>query len=395
MRTVKRRINNQSACGVSRINDLLAQRSTPSACNQLNEVCKVSTYVIAEAGVNHNGDPNLALELVDVAAHAGADAVKFQTFEPDEEVSATAPKADYQRRTTDAGESQLDMIRRLKLRDEDFIKIASRCKEKGIAFLSSPFDARSIDFLTGVIGVDTLKVPSGEVTNGPYLLAAARTKCNLILSTGMANLVEVKAALSIIAFGSTDHKSHPSQEGFALAFDSSPGQQALRERVSLLQCTTEYPAPYSAVNLRAMDTLASTFGLPVGLSDHSDGIAIPLAAVGRGACIIEKHFTISKTLPGPDHQASLEPDDLRAMIIGIRQIDAAIGNGSKEPQACEFGNMRVARRSLVARTAIRAGDRFTETNLCAKRPGVGQSPMLFWEMLDQRAERDYAADDLI
>ncbi len=374
---------------------MLAKRSTPSPCNQLNEVCKVSTYVIAEAGVNHNGDPNLALELVDVAAHAGADAVKFQTFEPDEEVSATAPKADYQRRTTDANESQLDMIRRLKLRDDDFIKIASRCKEKGISFLSSPFDARSIDFLTKVIGVDTLKVPSGEVTNGPYLLAAAQTKCDLILSTGMANLDEVKAALSIIAFGSTDRKSHPSQEGFALAFDSNHGKQALRERVSLLQCTTEYPAPYSAVNLRAMDTLELAFGLPVGLSDHSDGIAIPLAAVGRGACIIEKHFTISKTLPGPDHQASLEPDDLRAMIAGIRQIDAAIGDGSKEPQACELGNMRVARRSLVARTAIRAGDRFTETNLCAKRPGAGQSPMLFWEMLDQTAKRDYAADDLI
>ena len=355
----------------------------------------MSTYIIAEAGVNHNGDPMMALELVDIAAAAGADAVKFQTFEPEEEISAAAPKADYQQRTTGTGESQLDMVRRLKLRDEDFTNLANRCANKGITFLSSPFDARSIAFLTEAIGVDTLKLPSGETTNGPYLLAAAATGCDLIMSTGMTDLEEVKTALSVLAFGLTCASATPTQEGFAAAFASADGQQAIARKVSLLHCTTEYPAPYTSVNLRAMDTLAATFGLPVGLSDHTNGIAVPLAAVGRGARIIEKHFTIARTLPGPDHQASLEPDELASMVEGIRQIDQAIGDGNKRPQDCEAKNINVARRSLVARHAIRAGELFTETNLCAKRPGGGHSPMLFWEMLGRRAVRDYAADELI
>ncbi len=355
----------------------------------------MSTYIIAEAGVNHNGDPMMALELVDIAAAAGADAVKFQTFEPEEEISTAAPKAEYQQRTTGADESQLDMVRRLKLRDEDFVRLAERCTEQGITFLSSPFDARSISFLVETIGVDTLKLPSGEATNGPYLMAAAATGCDLILSTGMADLEEVKTALSVLAFGLTRRQDTPSKEALADAFASAEGQAALQAKVSLLHCTTEYPAPYESVNLRAMDTLASTFGLPVGLSDHTNGIAIPLAAVGRGATIIEKHFTMARTLPGPDHQASLEPEELKSMVAGIRQIDMSLGDGTKRPHACELKNINVARRSLVARTAIRAGDSFTEDNLCAKRPGGGYSPMRFWEMLGRRAERDYAADELI
>ena len=355
----------------------------------------MTTYVIAEAGVNHNGDPKLALELVDAAAAAGADAVKFQTFEPDEEISALAPKADYQLRTTDAGESQLDMVRKLKLRDQDFVDLANRCTKKGIRFLSSPFDLRSISFLKETIGVDTLKLPSGEITNGPFLWAAARTGCDLILSTGMSSLDEVRTALSVIALGMAGNNAAPSAATIAESLQAVGVYDRLREHVSLLHCTTEYPAPYDSVNLRAMDTLRSTFGLPVGLSDHTNGISVPIAAVGRGATIIEKHFTIAKTLPGPDHQASLEPTELGAMISAIRQVDAALGDGAKEPQPCEIKNKAIARRSLVARHPIQVGETFTEQNLCAKRPGNGRSPMLFWDLLGTPAERRYAADELI
>lgn len=352
-------------------------------------------FIIAEAGVNHNGDPRLARELVDAARAAGADTVKFQTFRPEEVIAKNAPKAQYQTETTDAGESQLDMARKLALSEDDFAAIADYCRGRGIGFLSTPFDLRSIDFLAGTLDLATLKLPSGEITNGPYLLHAGRTGKKIILSTGMSTLAEVKAALSVIAFGCLDPSGEPGPDAFGKAFASKEGQDGLRDKVALLHCTTEYPAPYSDANLKAMDTLSDAFGLAVGLSDHTPGIVMPLAAVARGATIIEKHLTLDRDLPGPDHKASLLPGELSEMVAGIRDLETAIGDGEKKPMPSEIKNMPIARRSLVARGAIRAGDVFTKENLCAKRPGTGISPMRYWEWLGRVATRDYEPDELV
>ena len=354
-----------------------------------------TTFVIAEAGVNHNGDLGLARQLVDAAADAGADCVKFQTFKADRLASASAQKAAYQQETTGAHESQLEMLRRLELSDDAHRELMARCAERDIAFLSTPFDHESLAFLAADLGLDRLKLGSGELTNGPLLLAAARTGLPLILSTGMATLQEVEDALGVLAWGWTVDDGAPSWGGFAAALRSHDGACAVASRTVLLQCTTEYPAPFVDVNLKAMDTLAKRFGVAVGLSDHTPGITMPIAAVARGATVIEKHFTLDKAMDGPDHRASLEPAELAAMVVGIRQVESALGDGIKQPAPSELGNRAIARKGVVAARAIAAGHVFTADDLACKRPEAGVSPMRLWELLGRSASRDYAADEPI
>jgi len=351
-------------------------------------------YVIAEAGVNHNGDADRALVLVEAAAAAGADAVKFQTFRADALASAAAPKAPYQEAAGAAGESQLAMLRRLELPRAAHRALQAACAERGITFLSTPFDTDSLDFLTDDLGLPLIKLGSGEVTNGPLLLAAARSGAALILSTGMSTLQEVEAALGVLAFGYTGGAA-PSRAAFAEAFACAAGRRALADKVTLLHCTSAYPAPAADANLRAMDTLRDAFGLPVGLSDHSAGIAVAVAAVARGARVIEKHFTLDRTLPGPDHRASLEPGELGALIAALRTAGEALGDGVKAPAPSEAANAHVVRRSLVALRPVRAGEPFTEDNLGVKRPGGGVPAMEYWDWLGRPADRDYAADEVI
>jgi N-acetylneuraminate synthase len=350
--------------------------------------------VIAEAGVNHNGSIDRACELVDVAARSGADLVKFQTFRADAVVTATAPKAAYQERQTGGG-AQIDMLRALELDEAAHRRLIAHCAERGIGFLSTPFDEASVDLLVG-LGLKLLKVPSGELTNGPLLLHLARTGLPVIVSTGMATLAEVEAALGVLAFGYTAAATEPpSEAAFAAARAGSAGRAALAERVTLLHCTTEYPAPVADVNLRAMDTLATSFGLPVGYSDHTPGIAVPVAAVARGATVVEKHFTLDRNLPGPDHKASLEPAELAAMVAGIRTVEAALGSPVKAPAPSERANIAIARRSLVALRAIRRGETLAEDAIGARRPGTGISPMRRWAVVGRRAACDIAAGTVL
>ncbi len=354
-----------------------------------------AVFIIAEAGVNHNGSLTLARELIDVAVAAGADAVKFQTFKAEKLVSRAAKKADYQIRTTAAAESQLEMVKKLELDTEAHRCLIEHCRRRGIQFLSTPFDFDSVDLLARTFDLPCLKIPSGEITNGPLLLKIAGTGKPVILSTGMSTLGDIEQALSVLAFGYLGADTPPSLSAFQEAFRSAPGQQVLREKVRLLHCTTEYPAPFVEVNLRAMATMAGAFGLPIGFSDHTEGIAIPLAAVALGATIVEKHFTLDRTLPGPDHRASLEPGELQAMVSGIRQVEAAMGSGAKLPGNSESRNLTVARKSLVANCAIGAGETFSVDNLTIKRPGTGISPMQYWEYLGKEARRDFATDEVL
>lgn len=356
---------------------------------------KHPTFIIAEAGVNHNGDISLAKQLIDIAANAGADAVKFQTFQAEKLVSRNAPKAQYQTQTTGTTESQFEMIRKLELSDLDHELLISHAQSRGIQFLSTPFDIPSLHLLTQRFGLKKIKIPSGEITNAPFLLEIARCAERIILSTGMSTLAEVEAALGVLAFGFTTDKAIPQRGDFEQAFASDQGQQELGDRVTLLHCTTEYPAPFMEVNLRAMDTLASAFGLAVGYSDHTSGIHVSLAAVARGARIIEKHFTSDRTLPGPDHQASLEPQELNQLVQQIREIEQALGDGIKRPTASEWKNREVARKSLVASRAIKASEVFTEENLTCKRPGTGVSPFSYWETIEQVATRSYDMDETL
>lgn len=352
----------------------------------------MSAYIIAEAGVNHNGSLAMALELVDAAAAAGADAVKFQTFIAELVISKYASKADYQKKTTDSSESQLEMARRLELNREEHLELQGRCIERGIQFLSSPFDEPSVDFLYRTLGLKALKIPSGEITNAPLLLRAARTGCSIYMSTGMSTLGEIEDALGVLAFGYLREEA-PSLEAFGAAFFSEKGQDLLKRNVTLLHCTTEYPAPFGEVNLNAMETLRCAFDLPVGYSDHTEGIAVPIAAVALGAQVIEKHFTLNRTLPGPDHKASLEPDDLAAMVRSIREVEAALGSGRKIPTPSELKNRNIARKSLVATEDIAKGSVLTEENMTAKRPGDGISPFLFWDCLGSVATADFSKDN--
>ncbi len=350
---------------------------------------QTAPFLIAEAGVNHNADLSMALRMVETAAEMGADAIKFQTFKASALVSRNAPKAAYQQLTTDGNESQFAMIRKLELDWPSHQRLQDHCRAVGIQFLSAPFDLASLDFLLDALQLDTIKIASGEITNGPLLWRAASRGRRILLSTGMATLGEVEQALMLLAAG---YLGHAPTAG-AAAYCSAAGQQRLREQVVLLHCTSAYPAPFDSINLRAMDTLAAAFGLPVGLSDHSEGIAMPIAAAARGAVVVEKHFTLDRKLPGPDHLASLEPTEWAALVRGVRAVEAALGDGRKIPAVAELNTRDVARKRLVASTAIAAGERFTEQNLAAKRPGTGVSPMAWWHWLGRQAKRDYEPDE--
>jgi N-acetylneuraminate synthase len=353
-------------------------------------------FIIAEAGVNHNGSVDCARRLIDIAAAAGADAVKFQTFRSESVISRGARKAQYQLSNTGSDESQLEMVKRLELGLDAHRELMGHAQARGILFLSTPFDLESLHVLTDVLRLPQIKIASGEITNLPLLLAAGRAGCPLIVSTGMSTLGDIEGALAAIAFATVSQpEAKPTPQAMVDAYLSEAGQRLLRERVSLLHCTTEYPAPPEDVNLRAIDSMRSAFGLPVGYSDHTRGIHVSIAAVALGASIIEKHFTLDRSMPGPDHLASLEPSELEALVSGIRDVERAMGSGLKIPATSELKNIAIARKSLVAATDIRRGARFDATNLTTKRPGSGVSAMRYHDFLGRAAARDYAADDLI
>ncbi len=420
----------------------------------------MSVFIIAEAGVNHNGNLETAYRLVDAAVAAGADAVKFQTFKAENLVTRHAGKAAYQKITTAADESQLTMLKRLELKYELHFQLLAYCQKLGIEFLSTAFDFESLDFLVRELGVKTLKIPSGEVTNGPFLLAHAQTGKQVILSTGMATLGEVETALGVLAYGylttameggsvaigtepmrptameggsvaigrepmrptameggsvaigrepmrptameggnitidTEPMRQQPSMSAFQQAYSSTQGQAVLRDKVTLLHCTSEYPTPMENIHLKAMDVLQQAFNLRVGYSDHSVGLVVPIAAAARGATVIEKHFTLDRTQQGPDHKVSLEPDELKSMIDGIRDVEKALGQRLKCPQPLEQENQKVVRKSLVAKQPISIGERFTEANLTIKRPGTGKSPMDYWALLGEPSTRNYDTDEVL
>jgi N,N'-diacetyllegionaminate synthase len=330
-----------------------------------------NVFIIAEAGVNHNGSQELAKRLIDAAVEAGADAVKFQTFKAENLVSKSAQKADYQKQTTSVEESQFEMIKKLELDVAVHKELMAYCQEKSIMFLSTPFDHDSIELLNE-LGLEIFKIPSGEITNLPYLRHIGRLNKKIILSTGMANLGEVEAAINVLI---------------------EAGSQ--RENITVLHANTEYPTPMQDVNLKAMQTLGQAFDLAYGYSDHTNGIEVPIAAVAMGACVIEKHFTLDKTMEGPDHKASLEPHELSAMVQAIRNIEQALGSPVKQPSPSEAKNKPIARKSLVAKAVIKQGETFTEQNLTIKRPGTGINPMRWDEVLGTVANKDYTEDELI
>lgn len=332
----------------------------------------MKTLIIAEAGVNHNGDMGLAKQLIAAAAEAGADLVKFQTFIASNIISKHAPKAEYQKGATDPAESQREMVRKLELSRDQHIELIAECNKQGIGFFSTAFDLDSIGLLEELGVNDIVKIPSGELTNLPYLRCLTRHGKHVLLSTGMANLGEIEAAIDVIEQAGTN-----------------------RDNITVLHCTTEYPTPMEDVNLLAMVNIGKAFGVKVGYSDHTPGIEVPIAAVALGATVIEKHFTLDKNLPGPDHRASLEPAELKAMVQGIRNIEKALGDGIKRPSPSELKNKPIARKSIVAAQSIKAGELFSEENLTAKRPGTGISPMLWDTVVGRRAPRDFSEDDLI
>lgn len=329
----------------------------------------MKVYIIAEAGVNHNGSIELAKVMVDKAKEAGVDCIKFQTFISENIVSKNASKAEYQKQQNNSSESQLEMLQKLELSFNDFIELKEYCKLKGIEFLSTAFDLESIDFLSG-LSMNSWKIPSGEITNLPYLIKIAKLKKPVILSTGMCTMEDISAAITAL-------KENGSGE------------------ITVLHCTTEYPTPYKDVNLNAIYTIKKEFDVQIGYSDHTKGIEIPIAAVAMGATVIEKHFTLDRNMDGPDHKASLEPDELKAMVDAIHNIEVALGSGVKEPAESEKKNMAVARKSIIANCNIKEGEVFTEENITVKRPGNGISPMKWFAVLGQVAIRDFEEDELI
>ena len=327
--------------------------------------------IIAEAGVNHNGNYDLAVKMIHEAKRAGADYVKFQTAVPELVISTFAPEAEYQKETTGADESQLDMCRAIHLPLTDYVKLAAICKEEGIGFMSTPFDLVSIDVLEE-LDMDYWKIPSGEITNLPYLRKIASKHRPVIMSTGMCEMQEIADALAVLEAGGLT-----------------------RDQITLLHCNTQYPTPFADVNLAAMHTIAATFGTKVGYSDHTRGIEVPIAAVAMGAKVIEKHFTLDCNMEGPDHKASLEPHQLKAMVDAIRNVEEAIGSAEKHATASETPNKEVARKSIVAARAIAKGEVLTEENITVKRPGNGISPMLWDSVIGTKAKRDFIYDELI
>lgn len=360
----------------------------------MGKPCKSSIYIIAEAGVNHNGDLDRAMALIDVAAASGADAVKFQTFSARRLASSTAPKAAYQQRTTDVHQSQLEMLRALELPPEWHEPLQQHARQKGIQFLSTAFDRESLAFLE-TINLPLYKIPSGELTNGPLLWDFARTGKPLVVSTGMASLSDVEQALAVLCHGMHEAEEPDSLHAVWRCWSDGMARTRLQERVSLLHCTSQYPTPLNEVNLLAMDTLSKAFHLPVGYSDHTQGNLVALAAVARGARIIEKHFTLDRSLPGPDHKASLEPDELTALVRDIRSLELAFGDGYKGPQPSEWDTRRAARQSLVTAQDVREGEVFTGQNLTTGRAGGGLSAMHYWDQIGQKAQRDYKAGETL
>ncbi|MBZ5876645.1 N-acetylneuraminate synthase [Chromohalobacter israelensis] len=353
-----------------------------------------AVYVIAEAGVNHNGDRQRAFDLVDAAADAGANAVKFQTFNAKRLAALTAPKASYQQQTTDADQSQLEMLEALELPLEWHGPLQAHAHQRGIEFLSTAFDTQSLAFLES-INLPFYKVPSGELTNGPLLWAFARTGKPLVISTGMATLSEVEQGLAVVCHALRHGQPPTSLNEVWQCWSDPEARSTLAGQVSLLHCTSQYPTPMHEVNLRAMDTLAEVFQLPVGYSDHTQGTLIPVAAVARGAMIIEKHFTLDRQLPGPDHKASLEPDELKRMVEEVRAIAQALGDGQKVPQPSEWDTRGAARQNLVASAPIRQGEVFTTNNLATSRAGGQTGAMEYWNLLGRAAGREYKTGEII
>ena len=355
-------------------------------------------YIIAEAGVNHNGEKSLAFELIDAAIDAGADAVKFQTFKAENIVTKNADKAIYQKKNTNFSETHFEMLKRMELPYETHYELADYCKEKNIEFLSTAFDLESLNFLTNQLELKTFKIPSGEITNGPLLLAYAQTGCNLILSTGMSTLDEIEEALKVIAFGlvhGTGLPELPSIDVFNKSYNSSKGQMLLKEKVTLLHCTSEYPAPLVDINLKAIETMRNAFSLKVGYSDHSEGIVVPISAASLGATVIEKHFTLDKTLIGPDHKMSLNLKELKDMVAAIRSVEQIMGDGIKKPKPSELKNIEIVRKSLVAACDIIEGNNITADSIAIKRPGTGKSPMGYWDIIGKESPRDFTVDEEI
>ena len=328
-------------------------------------------FIIAEAGVNHNGSTELAKKLIDAASVAGADAVKFQTFKAEKLVSKNAQKAEYQKQTTDNAESQFDMIKKLELDEATHHELMAYCKSKNIIFLSTPFDHDSIELLD-TLGLEIFKIPSGEITNLPYLRHIGKLGKRVILSTGMTDIGEIEDALDILIDAGTK-----------------------KENITVLHANTMYPTPMEDVNLKAMVTIGKTFDVSYGYSDHTLGIEVDIAAVAMGASCIEKHFTLDCTMDGPDHKASLEPDELKEMVKAIRNIEIALGSSVKKPSKSEMPNMQVARKSIVADKPIKKGEPFTQDNLAVKRPGNGITPMRWDEVIGTIASKDYQEDEMI
>lgn len=351
-------------------------------------------FIIAEAGVNHNGNYDRAFELIDVAAESCVDAIKFQTFNTKHLVTRNAFKAPYQVTKTGKNESQYQMLANLELSHGVHRKLKAYSERKGLQFMSTAFDLVSLEFLVTDLQLELLKIPSGELTNGPLLLAYGQSGRDLILSTGMSTTEEVHEALMLVSFGLSGGTDPTAEKNFEL-FDWRTKQGLLRSKVLLLHCTSQYPAPAHSINLHAISTMMDEYGLRVGYSDHSEGITIACAAVALGARVIEKHFTLDKTLPGPDHSASLEPRELQEMVKAIRSIEKALGDGVKKPQEAERENREASRKSLVAAKDIAEGETFTVANIVAKRPGTGRSPMSYWSVLGTQAKKQYKADDLI
>lgn len=351
--------------------------------------------IIAEAGVNHNGELELAKAMVRAAALAGADFVKFQTFKAEESLSAETPKAAYQKLATGEDGSMLDMVKKLELPFDAFRTLAELCRKEGIGFLSTGFDTESIAFLADM-PVPLFKAPSGELTNARLLLEIATHQKPVLLSTGMATLEEIGLALGVLAHGFLGRPAEDASEAaFRAAYDDTAGRKALKKNVTILHCTTEYPAPMKDINLRALQTIEDAFGLPIGYSDHSQGIAVPIAAVALGARVIEKHFTLDRAMDGPDHQASLEPGELTDMVAAIRDVEQALGSAEKNPSAAERANAALVRKSVVAQEPISVGEVFTSANISVKRPGTGLSAYHYFDVIGKKADRDYRTDEII
>ncbi|MDZ5471964.1 N-acetylneuraminate synthase [Bacillus sp. 31A1R] len=353
------------------------------------------TFIIAEAGVNHNGSLKLAMRLVDAAVQAGADAIKFQTYKTENLVTRSARQAIYQKKNIGKHSTQFEMLKELELDYSQFLILKKYCDKQNILFMSTPFDLVSVDFLIKDLSLKMIKVPSGEITNAPYLyrIASLGVK-NIILSTGMSTIEEIHNALAFLAYGFS-LKSNPTYSKVKEFYQTNEAKEILKNRISILHCTTEYPAPFNEINLGAIDVIRDTFNLEVGLSDHSEGILVPIAAVSKGSTIIEKHFTLDKSLPGPDHKASLNPEELKEMIDSIRIIEVAIGKKVKQPTKTESKNKEIVRKSLVAAKKIKKGELFTFDNLTVKRPGFGKEPYYFWDYIGRAAEKDYEEDEVI